>query len=273
MWRSLAPDDDTPSWIDLAASNTSLAEHLSAQILPSLPRELRHVGEYVVGCVNDNGYLYEPVEEIALACNCSIEEAASVIAALRKCDPPGIGANGVQDCILIQLKAHQTLEGKIARKIVRDHLDEFATGKVMKFARKFSAHPDVIEESIRLIYECTPFPGESFKGAHSSEQKLPAIKPDLILSRSEFGWDIVVVGPDPAEFSVNGFYRDRLVNNKRDKSVSPEEKRHLSVYVQRASDFISSIEQRRKTMQRIAEVLVQAGSSIDSKDLLIVFAA
>ena len=100
MWRSLPQDDDTPSWIELTSSTLSLRDHVSGQLMSSIPNELRRVGEYVVGCLNDNGYLYEPIEEIALGGNCSIEDAEFVVEQLRKTDPVGVGANGIQDSLL-----------------------------------------------------------------------------------------------------------------------------------------------------------------------------
>ena len=55
--RSLPGGDESLDWVDLAATTPSLLEHLRAQLLPGLPRELARVGEYMVECVNEKGYL------------------------------------------------------------------------------------------------------------------------------------------------------------------------------------------------------------------------
>lgn len=258
LWRSLPQDDDTPSWIDLASSGITLGEHVGGQLLANLPKELRHAGEYVIGCLNDNGYLYEPIEEIALGANCSIEEAEFVVAQLKKCEPAGIGANGIQESLLLQLRHIDTLEGKIARKIVRDYLDLFTNGKQLKLAKKMSVTLDVIEQVFDLILACNPFPGEAFKYSSStSEARLPAIQPDIVILRSEQGWEIAVKGPSSIEFSLNGYYKKRLEELQEDRRKDKDERRHVSHYVERASSFIQCLDQRHRTMLRIGKYLVE----------------
>lgn len=258
MWRSLPQDDDTPSWIELTSATQSLRDYVSGQLLSAIPKELRYVGEYVVGCLNDNGYLYEPVEEIALGSNCSIEEAEMVIDQLRRCDPAGVGANGIQDSLLLQLRHHDSFEGKIARKIVRDYLDLFTNGKHLKLAKKFSVTHDVIEQVFEMILACTPFPGESFySSSNTSEARLPAIQPDIVLTRSEQGWEIAVKGPSSIEFSLNNYYKKRLEELQDDRQKDKDERRHISHFVERASSFIECLEQRYKTMMRIGQYLIE----------------
>lgn len=265
LWRSLPTDDDTPGWIDLASIDTTLSEYLSAQLLPQLPDNLRKTGEFVIGCLNENGYLYEPIEEIALGGGCSIEEAEFVVAQLKKCEPAGIGASGIQECLLLQLKENDTLEGKIARKVVREYLDYFTGGKRMKLARKFSVTPAVINEVFDLIMGCVPFPGDAFRpSSQSHEPRLPAVQPDIVLSRSEFGWEVSVRGPASSEFTVNGYYKQRLEELKEAARVEKDERRHLAHYVERAGDFIDCLEQRRRTLMKVGQYLIERQSGFVS---------
>ena len=258
MWRSLPNDDDTPTWIELTSSTLSLRDHVSGQLLASLPNKLRHAGEFVIGCLNENGYLYEPIEEIALGANCSIEEAEFVVEQLRKCDPAGVGANGIQDSLFLQLKHIDTLEGKIARKIVRDHLDLFTGGKHLKLAKKFCVTIDVVERIFDLILGCSPFPGEAFHSiSNTSEARIPAIQPDIVLTRSEQGWEIAVKGPSSIEFSLNGYYKKRLDELKEDRRFEKDERRHITHFVDRAATFIECLELRHRTMMRIGQYLIE----------------
>lgn len=265
LWRSLPTDDDTPSWIELASSDITLGEHVSGQLLPNLPSSLRNAGEYVVGCLNDNGYLYEPIEEIALGANCSIEEAEFVVAQLKKCEPAGVGANGIQESLLLQLRHIDTIEGKIARRIVRDYLDLFTNGKHLKLAKKFSVTTDVIDKVFELILACTPFPGEAFhSGTSTSEARVPAIQPDIVLSRTEQGWEVSVKGPASIEFSLNGYYKKRLEELQEDRRRDKDERRHLSHFVERATNFIECLDQRHRTMFRIGQYLIEKQSGFVS---------
>jgi RNA polymerase sigma-54 factor len=257
LWRSLPPDDDTPGWLDFASSSTTLTEHLNAQLLPTLDHKLRPLGEYVIGCLNDNGYLYEPVEEIAMSMGATIEEVEHVISALKRCEPAGIGAVGIQESLSLQLRQVSGDIGKIARIVVKDHLDDFAAGKRARLTKKFKVDPIEIDAVFELILHCNPFPGEAFRSSGQHEARLPAIQPDLVLKRSEFGWEVSVKGPSGSEFVVNGYYKKRLTEIKDQGDKEKEEKRHLNHYLDRAGDFIASIEQRRKTLLRIGEYLIE----------------
>jgi RNA polymerase sigma-54 factor len=257
LWRSLPVDDTTPSWIDLKFSESNLSDHLRAQLMPLLPTNLRPVGEYVIGSLNENGYLHEPVEEIALGGNCSIEDAQRVVTLLKSCEPAGIGASGIQESLFLQLKQDSSIEGRIAKAIVKEHLDLFTAGKVMKLARKFSVNADVINAAFAKITACTPFPGDAFRADNLSfNTREPGIQPDLVLTRDERGWEIEVKGPQSNEFTVNGYYKKRLELDS-EKKIDKDEKRHLTHYVDRARDFIDSLEMRKRTLLRIGQYLIE----------------
>ena len=151
-----------------------------------------------------------------------------------------------------------TLEGKIARRIVRDHLDLFTGGKRMKLARRFSVTPAVINDVFDLIMACVPFPGDAFRpSSQSHEARLPAIQPDIVLTRSEFGWEVSVRGPSASEFCVNGYYKKRLEDLQQQAKVDKDERRHLVHFTGRAADVIDCLEQRHRTMMRVGQYLIE----------------
>lgn len=265
LWRSLPTDDDTPTWVELASTTTSLVDHISAQLLPVLPTHLRHVGEYVLGSLNENGYLYDPIEEIALATSASIEEVERVVAALKKCDPAGVGASGVQESLYLQLLNNSTLEGKLARKIVRDHLEYVTNRKSLKLARKYSVTLDVVNAAFDLILACTPFPGEGFQRTGAlTENRLISIQPDLVFTRNEIGWEVSVKGPRSAEFLLNNYYKKRLDEIQIASKTDKEERRHLSHFVGRAKDFMECLEIRHRTMMNVGKYLIERQASFIS---------
>jgi len=91
--------------------------------------------------------------------------------------------------------------------------------------------------------------------------KPPAVVPDLVLERTENGWVIEVKGADPSSLCLSRAYKHRLEELDRLERVPKDERRHISTYVHRAEDFISCVQQRRRTLLRIGEYLVdrQAG--------------
>ena len=257
--RSLPNDDEAPDWVELAATQTTLHEHLRAQVLPALPAKFRPLGEYLVECINDKGYLNVELEEVALATNSSLEEVESVLRVLQSCEPAGVGARNLRECLLLQLRDSQTYERKLARKIVRECMDEFVARRTTLISRKFRVLPTVIESAFDEILSLNPFPGENFAITSSlaNASKSAAVTADLKLSRTDQGWTVDVLGPDPTSLRVSRAYNRRIKELDAMRNAPKDEKRHLGSQVQRATDFISCIEQRRLTMKRIGEYLVQ----------------
>ncbi len=255
--RSLPQDEGALDWMDLATSVPLLTDYVRAQLLPMLPSHLRGAGIYVVECLTDTGYLTEPIEELALATNTSLEEMEEILAKLKTCEPYGIGAAGVQECLLLQLRGVKTHSGKLAQHIIKTHLEEFMGRKTMRIARRFSVMPDVVEEAFDVILALDPFPGQQFAGRASSRGRSAAVKPDMVISRTEAGWAIEVSGPSSMSLSVSRGYQARQAALQRRTSADKDEKRHIAVYMERASTFLECLEQRKRTLRRIGEYLVQ----------------
>jgi RNA polymerase sigma-54 factor len=236
-----------------------LHEHLRAQVLPAIPKKFRHLGEYLVDTVNEKGYLTADLEEIALATNSSLEHTQAALGILQACEPAGVGARNLRECLLLQLRDAESFEKKLARKIVKECMDDFVARKLTAISRRFRVLPTVVEAAFDEILSLNPFPGENFVMSHSHSQspRSVGVSPDLALSRSDQGWMVEVLGPDPSALKVSRAYNRRLRELEASRSSAKDEKKHLGAQVQRATDFISSVEQRRLTMKRIGEYLVE----------------
>jgi RNA polymerase sigma-54 factor len=198
------------------------------------------------------------VEEVALATNSSMEEAEAVLRVLQSCEPAGVGARNLRECLLLQLRDAATYEHKLARKIVRECMDEFVARRTSVISRKFRVLPGVVESAFDIILSLNPFPGENFVVSNSfvATTKSVGVTPDLKMSRTDQGWSIDVLGPDPSALRVSRSYNRRLRELDIMRNAPKDEKRHLGSQVQRANDFISCVEQRRLTMRKIGEYLV-----------------
>jgi RNA polymerase sigma-54 factor len=257
--RSLPNDDTALDWIDLAGTSDSLTDHLSAQLLPQLPPSLKHVGGYMIGCISEKGYLAVAIEEIALDTRVSIEEAEVVLKYLQSCEPAGIGATNLHECLLLQLRTAETYEQKLARAILKHSMDDFLARRVDRLCRRYKVLPEVVAQAFDVISMLNPFPGEAFSGSRVRAETSPsAVQADLILSRSEAGWEVEVRGFSPQSLSVNRYYQKRLAEIESVSKVPKDEKRHVQTYVQRANDFIAGLCQREHTLVRIGRYLVES---------------
>jgi RNA polymerase sigma-54 factor len=260
--RSSHDSDDETDWTELTPDAPSLHDHLIAQLLPTVAPSLRTLAHYVVDSLNARGYLDEPDEEIALAANASIEDVQIVVSKLQQCEPAGIGARNLQECLLLQLRDAERLEEKLARAILRSRIDDFVARRTMRLARRYGVLPDVIEAAFAQITELTPYPAEGFSVVRFHRPPRPATaSPDIVVTRSDSGFLVEVRGPDPSDLTISRSYRERQEQLKRAGQDHRDEKRHVQHYVQRAVDFVSGVAQRRMTLCAIGEYLVreQAG--------------
>jgi RNA polymerase sigma-54 factor len=266
--RSQVNDDGGyPDWTDLTASHTSLWDHLRAQLLPALPPALRLLGEYLVECVNEKGYLSTPVEEIALNTGTSLEHVEIALKALRDCEPAGVGATSVQECLLLQLRSNDSIEHKLARAVLKNHMDDFIARRSDRIMRKYRVLPEVVEQAFQEILSLSPYPGEAYSVSHHTAPytaRSLGVVPDLILILSESEWLVEARGADPNSLGINRSYRKRFQELNQSERAPKDEKRHVTEYVQKASDFIQSIHLRRQTLREIGKYLIEHQSGFVS---------
>ncbi len=257
--RSLPDADEAQSWVELVACNDSLSNHLRGQLLPMVSDELRDLADYLIGSVNERGYLTCSVEEAALDCGRSLEEAEQVLEFLRSCEPAGVGASDLRECLLLQLRRPETGEEKLARCIVRDHWDMLVSRSTRALSRIYKVVPDLIDAAFDVVCGLNPFPGEFFDGASTAPaSERPALAtPDLVLTLAEVGWTVQVCGAGSRGLRVSRSYQAKYCDQKTSWQTSPGEKRHVREYVDRACRFIEAIEQRDRLMAEIGRKLLE----------------
>lgn len=253
--EELSPD----SWVNEASSQDSLRDHVLAQIRLQLPKDWHTLAEYVVHSLNDKGYLDVSIEEISLANNVSLEAVQKVVKALHRCEPAGVGARNVQECLLLQLRTPESFEQALARTILQDHLDDLISRKTSRISKRHKVLPAVVEAAFEEILQLNPAPAIGFSNTQNSmfvRSNTPN-RPDLTLTRSQSGWMIEPQGGNPSHLRVNPLYSAALNTTKSGKKLDADDRAHLSEFVGRAERFMQGLQDRRQTLRRIGEFLVQ----------------
>src|SRR5579862_3502014 len=102
--RPAAPaDEDEFDPLTVVASEISLSERLLQDLGTLLPSEEMPVAEYLVGAIDETGYLRTTVDEVAWNLQVELEVVERVLATLQSLDPPGVGARDIRECMLIQI--------------------------------------------------------------------------------------------------------------------------------------------------------------------------
>ncbi len=255
-YRSRPDGDDTLDWLDFASSRDSLQDVLAGQLLADAPPAEVELYEILIGAVNERGYLGVPLEEIALQTNVSLEEAEAALQRLQACEPAGVGARNVAECLYLQLRGDDSLEAKIARSLLKNNMDYIVHRNAKAVARQFSVTPQLAEAAFELVSSLTPYPGDEYEYTGSGSKPSRA-QAEIVFDHTPSGWEITVRGIRAADLRVSRAYSEQMAALKGKHKIQKAEYAHVKAFVQRAEVFISALEQRAQTLLKIADHLIR----------------
>jgi RNA polymerase sigma-54 factor len=245
--------DQTQEFSD--STGETLQEHLSWQLEMSRlgERDMR-IGAAIIDAINDDGYIIEPLEEIARNLQpeivASVEEVAAVLRHVQAMDPPGVGARSVGECIELQLRQLDpaTPGRDTALAIAAGYLDQVADQQYALVRRQLRVSEIEMENALILVRACQPRPG-------SSVHSVPAeyIVPDVYVRRTERGWAVEINPASLPRIRVNQNYAG-LIGRTADHAV-------LRTQLQEARWLIRSLEIRNDTLLKVARCIVQRQSA------------
>lgn len=227
----------------------SLYEHLHFQLSLALKDEKDlKIGEYIIGNIDNNGYLTVAVEEMAASLNESPADVERVLKVIQTFSPYGVGARDLSECLLLQL-FHYGKESDIAKEIIQHHLDDLAKGKITKLAGKLGVSPHQIQEICDLIRTLDPRPGLQY----SNNEQIKYVVPDVLVEKIEDEYVVIINDLHFPRLIINHVYENIL---KKPDNFSVETKKYLEEKMGAALWLIKSIEQRRMTLYKVASCIV-----------------
>ena len=226
-----------------------LYEHLLWQLrLSRIPGPAASVIELLINNLDEDGYLQASLDEIAVIGKTddgAVEEALSL---MQEFDPPGVGARNLQECLLLQMKALD-LEGSLVEKILRDGFDLLEKNKYKQLAARFKISIEDILRAVNVIKGLEPKPGSSY----SSEEAVHVI-PDVYIEESDGKFIILLNDEGIPRVKLSNYYRKLLANKQ---ALDSEEKHFLEEKLRSAVWLLKSLDQRNKTIYRVAESILK----------------
>ncbi len=255
-----------------AEAEQTLAEYLSWNVRVLLPKRLHFTAEYIIGNLNDNGYLEGTLADAASACGVSIEDAELVLRAIQSIEPWGLGARDIQECLLIQM-THLAEAGEVvpahARTIVAEHFRELGEHKFGDVAQALRISREEVQAAWDYIKDnLNPYPAQAFAAGPDGTSiggRQVALRPDVIIVKNDQNeFEVEVIESRRFSLKVNPVYRQLVGQIQAARTAKTEapsmddkERQHIREYVTRAKFFIDNINQRRQTMARITQVIVE----------------
>ena len=243
---------------DFGARPENLEEHLNhqLQLLISSPQEEK-IGEYIIGNLNDKGFLELGVEEIARDLSLSLEKVNSVLSLVQSLDPLGIAAPDLKSSLLMQLKALNT-DTLLAEKIISNHFHDLGQHRIKELAEELGVSRGEIQQALDLIMTLNPYPAANF---NSQKEGVKFLKPDLIVQEIEGKFYILTNDFGP-RLRINAYYRKLLRNMDHQQA-----QQYLKERLDSALWLIRAIEQRRLTIYRTMEAIIDFQRSFFSRGI------
>ncbi len=247
------PDGDAPTLDNVLTESPSLTEHLMWQMkLSPLTEQEMRVGSQIVGNLDQNGYLCATVAEIAQLEKVDEPTVEAVLKKVQEFDPLGIAARNLQECLLIQSRLF-VKERKLLETIIQDHLKDLELKNYLHIARKLKIPIKEVEIAVLLISKMDPKPGAQF-----SEERVQSIIPDVYVVKSGDDYKIILNDDGLPRLRISNFYREIMAGvGGRDSAEEENGKKYIRDKVQSATWLIKSIQQRQKTIYRVAESIVK----------------
>lgn len=247
------PSVDIDTLENTAGPTPSLTEHLHWQLnLSGLTERDLSIADAIIDAIAENGYLSEPLEEIATTLppdfEVDLDELVAVLTFIQHLDPLGVAARSPQEALRIQLEAlpEETPYLSAAIALVTDHLALLGQRQLEQLQRRLGIDETTLEGAIALIQGMDPHPGSQF-----SETRTEYVVPDCFVRRHNDRWD-VEINPDASpRLRINSYYAGmiRRADNSADNNL-------LRQHLQEARWLIKSLHSRDETLLKVARCIV-----------------
>lgn len=210
---------------------------------------VRQMAERIIYSLDSNGYLPMPVDEL-LDPQSGADQAAlarEALSVVQRLDPPGVGARDLRECLLLQLKPGMPHYEEL-RTLISHHLEDLEHNRLPQIERKTGYSIARITEVLQSLRKLNPKPGAAFNDVH-----LPSVTPDVFVELGDDGrYKVRLEDTQTPPLRITGWVRQYMAMDQKDEKAREWLKRKINS----AQWLIESIEQRRNTLTRVAQAIV-----------------
>ena len=256
-------DNGYPEQFAGVAAPQSLPDYLREQIRAEISEEDRPLAEYIVDSLDEDGYLREPMIDIATMFGLSVPQAETVLRQVQVLDPPGVAARDLRECLSIQLGRLSGEPGDRtnAKVLVDEHWESVSRLKLDEASSKMGLSRKQVESAIAFMRESlNPHPAAMFHDPWQdlAPRRVPRAAPDLVVRCGEHGTEIEVIDPVSGRVAIDPVYASmcaEITTNKN--SLSEEDRVHVREFATKARTVIEAIEFRKSTLRKIADEILR----------------
>ncbi|MCX7014014.1 MAG: RNA polymerase factor sigma-54 [Candidatus Sumerlaeota bacterium] len=245
------PDDgEENDFTEYTAAKSSLQDYLNWQLrLSSLEGRDLKIGEFLIGCVEDDGYLNDSVERIAGELGVEPADVERVLRILQTFDPPGVFARNLPECLLLQM---EDLGEKtpLATAVLTEHFESLEKKRFREIARALEVDEQDVIDLFNRIRRLEPKPGRI-----RSKESTRYITPDVYVRDIDGDYIYSLNEGGSSRLRISKFYRDML----RDKTgaFQGKEREYAQERLRSAVMLMKNIEKRKSTILRVTEAIME----------------
>ncbi|MCU4414776.1 RNA polymerase factor sigma-54 [Acinetobacter sp. WU_MDCI_Axc73] len=245
---------------DNRQAHHTLKEHILEQVnLLHFSTVDKLIAYCIIDCLDDKGFLEAEIEEVLLAAQhllieadydeeIELDEILVVLKHIQRLDPVGVASMNLAECLKIQLEVMdiQTPYRREALSLLQCY-ELLIANDLNKLLKSTGLNMNQLKEAIGLLKTLKPYPGTDFESQESDYQI-----PDVVVNKKDNSWQ-VQLNPDVLpKLRINSFYSNMI--RRADQS---DENLYLRNQMLEAKNFIKSIDERHKTLLKVATCIVE----------------
>ena len=239
---------EVPDFENFVSKTDSLWDHLEWQSNLTFSDEKdRLVAQYIIGNINDDGYLISTLDEIITATGASAEQVEEIRDKIKRFDPIGIGSMDLREALLAQMEYFK-IEDPLTRRIVDEFLPLLEKSDFAQLAKVLNISPAEVKSHIEIIKGLDPAPGRKY-----SKEKTFYVVPDIIVRKEDDELKIILNDEGMPRLRINSFYKKMLAQMSKEDS---EASQFLRDRMKKAFWFLRSLNQRNQTIYKVAKYIV-----------------
>ena len=215
--------------------------------LSDLVGEQREAASWIIGNLDDPGFLRSSVEDIARQSGVAVSHVETALARVQTFDPTGVAARDLRECLLLQVDA-LGIEDPLVRKILDEHLEALTRRDFRRVARGLGVSVEEVAAAARVIGTLEPQPARPFSGDDPIY-----IVPDIYVYKIGEEFHVVLNEDGLPKLRINNLYRGVLSGAEQ---VAQDTKEYVQGKVRSAMWLIKSIHQRQRTIYRVMQSII-----------------
>jgi len=250
-----------------ASVGQSLGEYLKSQIyLTKMDKPARHIAKFVVGNIDEDGYLRRSAEELCddlyfrEGLTVTDEQMQDIIGQIQQFDPAGVGGRDLKECLLIQLnQKNNTPAIVLAHTILTRCFDDFSKRRYDHIQERLDITSDQLQDAIVEITHLNPKPGSAWQGTVYDRHHTSVI-PDFYVENQDGHLTLILNTGDIPTLHVSREYREMLedyqATEKNRGKANKDALRFVKQKIDAAQSFIDAIKQRHETLERTMKAIM-----------------